>query len=391
MQHKHLAAALSLLTVAAHGQDFIHYKFDSGCTTEVVNYATGASASGKNGILETTSTVSPWAPGVWGEGLAGGSSVAPTFYNRVRTGWDPSLSSITGDLTIAFFVKLRTPHGTSTSYFGGNTGGYRLFTNGIAGRGLYQRTILATGGNGLNSTPLQDFYLPATAADIQTLAATAWVHVAMVVDSVAATADWYVNGVSVVHLTGVTGGALITAAGEVAVGQWSTTNSCYDLDEYLISKRAFSAAEILALTTAPRAGDGSFGSGIPSQCGTTTLTSTGGAPALGNANYGLTIGSTAVGSYSLFLGANRCTTSGGLIPLPLDLSVLGPIGAGCWLLVDPLATISGGLAGASVTIPLPIPASTGILGLTLYNQAVVYDAVQGKLGATYGWSLSVGS
>lgn len=53
------AFAFSLLSVPAVAQDFIHYKFDSGCTTEVVNYATGPQALAANGVLQSNSAISP--------------------------------------------------------------------------------------------------------------------------------------------------------------------------------------------------------------------------------------------------------------------------------------------------------------------------------------------
>jgi hypothetical protein len=251
------AYAVSTLSSLVQGQDFIHYKFDSPCTTEVINYATGPSALPGNGVLETTSTISPWQSGMFGGALAGGTTLAPTFYNRVRTGWDPSTQPVTGSLTIAWFLRQRNAPGTALSYLmGPPSGGFRMFTNGVAGRGLYQRIILAGGGNGVNATIANDFYLPATAADVQTLAAAGWVHIAMVIDAVAQTATWYVNGAQVLQLTGVPG-ALINAAGPFQVGYYSSP-SPYDTDEFLMSFRAYTPAEILALSLLPQAGDGDY-------------------------------------------------------------------------------------------------------------------------------------
>lgn len=137
-----------LSAVSATAQDFIHYKFDGNCSNEVINYANGAQALASNGVLTTTSTTSSFDVGVFGGSLAGGNHLAANgalFYNRVTTGWNPSTQNVTGDLTMAWFMKERAPVGTTLPYLmGAPSGGFRLFTNGIAGQGLYQRVILAS-------------------------------------------------------------------------------------------------------------------------------------------------------------------------------------------------------------------------------------------------------
>lgn len=384
MHPRHLVT-LSLFALSLPAQDFLYYKFDSGCGNEVINYADGAMA-GQNGLLESASATSPWVPGVFGGAMAGWST-ATSAYNRVRTGWDPSTANWTGDLTLACWLKQR---GTSVNYLWGNTpGGFRCFTGGIGGRGLYQRTILATGGNGINSTIANDFYLPATAADFQTLAAAGWVHIAIVVDATAQTADWYVNGVSVVHLTGIVGGALINAAGEYTVGAWSSSNSAFDIDEFILSHRAFTAAEILAMQTAPRAGNGDFTAGI-GQCGSSMLNGTGGAPALGNVLYGLQISTPITTSfYSLMFGFGRCTI-GGTVPLPLDAGLLTPAAAGCQLLVDPFLSMNG-IATGNANVSLPIVPLPSLIGMVMYSQAALVDLTTNGVQATNGWAIAIGN
>jgi hypothetical protein len=372
-----------LLLGAANAQDFIHYKFDSNCTTEVVNYATGASALASNGVLQTNSA-SQFAPGKFGRALEGGTA---STYNRVITGWDPGTQNVTGSLTMAWFMKERTAPGSTLSYImGAPSGGFRLFTGGIAVRGLYQRVILVSGGNGINSTPQQDFYLPAANADIQSLAAAGWVHVAMVVDATAMTADWYVNGTSVLRLNNVPG-ALINAPGPFQVGFYSNA-SYYDIDEFFMSFRAYLPAEIMAMSLAPRAGDGTYSSGIAGQCGTGSLGSAGGRPVVPNALYRLTLNTAAVGPYALLVGTTRC--SSGNLTLPFDLSPLGPFASGCWLLSDSLATFAGVTSGAPVTIPMPVPSLSGLAGLDLYSQALVLNAAANTLVATRGWAIGLG-
>lgn len=377
----------SLFGASLAAQDFIYYRFDSGCTNEVINYASGAQALPNNGELETTTPTTPWTAGRFGSALAGGSS---SSYNRVRTGWDPSTQPITGDVTIAFFMKETTAPTSSANYLmGAPSGGFRLFTNGVAGRGLYQRVLLASGGNGINATIANDFYLPATTTDVQTLAARGWVHIAMVVDATSRTADWYVNGVSVMQLQNVVGGANIVAAGPFHVG-YSGTASYYAFDEFLLSRRAYSAAEVLSLSHGAHAGDGHFSSGITSQCGTATLSGDGTAPYLGNAGYALRLSTTATGSFALNIGLSRCSI-GGATPLPLDAGTLSPIAAGCWILTDTLTSAGGGLGGGTVQIPLGIPILANLAGLDLYAQGLVLIlAPQPVLEATGGVALGLG-
>jgi hypothetical protein len=381
-------SAFAAATALASAQDFIQYRFDSPCTTEVVNYATGPAALPANGVLESTSPTSPYTTGVFGGALAAGSTVATTYYNRVRTGWDPGTQPVNGDFTMAFFMRQQTANGSAFYIMGAPSGGVRLFTNGIAGRGLYQRLILASGGNGINASIANDFYLPAAVVDVQTLAAAGWVHVAIVVDATAQTADWYVNGVSVLQLTGVVGGASITAAGPYTVGYYSST-SHFDIDEFLVSLRAYTPAEILALSLVSKGGDGDYTMGVPAQCGTLGLGSTGGAPSIGNATYALQVNTAQTGFYAVLLGFDRCSL-GGFVPLPVDGGTLLPLAAGCSLLTDIGISIGGFATGTPATVPFAIPGDQSFAGLNLYSQAVLLDTVSGSLSASNGFAIGLG-
>lgn len=389
MQRTVAAAMLAAFSLSATAQDFIHYKFDSTCSNEVVNYATGPQALASNGTLQSTSAGSPWTTGMFGGALAAGTAVAPAYYNKVLTGWDPSTQNITGSLTMAWFMRHGATSGSASLYLmGAPSGGFRLFTNGIAGRGLYQRIILAGGGNGTNSTIANDFYLPAATADIQTLAAANWVHVAMVIDATAQTATWYVAGQPVLTLNNVPG-ALITAAGPFQVGYYSSASE-YDLDEFLMSLRAYTPAEILALSLAPQAGDGDYSSGIGSQCAGVGLGSTGGRPTIGNVLYGLNVNTAANAIWSLQFGFNRCSL-GGVLPLPLDIGTLAPAGAGCWLLTDMVGSAGGITGGAPVAVALPILPIPSFSGMNLYSQAFTIDLGTQAIAASNGFAISVGN
>ncbi|MBL8725249.1 MAG: hypothetical protein JNK49_14470 [Planctomycetes bacterium] len=387
---------LTILTSFAHAQDFLHYKFDGNCSNEVINYANGPQALPQNGVLSSSSTLSPFQTGVFGGALAGGNistSVGPVFHNRVTTGWNPSTQPVTGDLTMAWFMRQRNLPATSLAYLmGAPTGGFRLFTNGVGGTGLYQRVILASGGNGTNASIANDFFLPGTVFDVQAAAAQGWVHIAMVVDSAAQTAIWYANGQPVLTLNSVPG-ALINAAGPFMLGAYSTAatagGSPYDLDEFVMSFRAYTPAEILLLSLAPKAGDGDYQSGTSTQCGTLVLGSSGGAPSFGNAAYGLDLTSSGPSVYALLFGFDRCTF-GGILPLPMDAGILAPVATGCTLLTDQLATLSGVMASSSANLPFPIGASAGFAGLQFFSQAVALEVASGALSASNGFVLQVG-
>lgn len=388
-------AALAATCAIATAQDFIHYKFDANCTNEVINYATGPQALASNGLLETNAAVQ-WDTGVFGGCLAGGTiAPSPNTYNRVVTGWNPATQNITGSLTMAWFMRQRSSPGTTLYYMAGApTGGFRLFTNGVAGQGLYQRVLLASGGNGVNASIANDFYLPAATTNVQALAAAGWVHIAIVVDAAASTADWYVNGTSVLQLTNVVGGALINAAGPFMLGAYTTSltgaGSPYDIDEFVMSLRAYAPQEILALSLAQKAGDGDYVSGTTSQCGAgnVTLASSGGAPFAGNAAYSLDVSATTPSVYVLLAGFDRCVY-GGVIPLPLDGTPLTPLLNGCWILADAPVTLGGFTAGPPTANPVPIPAATPP-GFALFTQVLALDAATFATSMSKGFATHVG-
>ncbi|HEX6813480.1 MAG TPA: LamG-like jellyroll fold domain-containing protein [Planctomycetota bacterium] len=383
MRHQALSI-LALCTTLATAQDFIHYRFDSNCTNEVLNLASGPGAFPANGVLQTN-TSPTFDVGAFGACLAGGVD-ASNLYNRVNTGWTPSAQPLTGNLTFAFFAKLRNAHGTSLNYLCGvTTSANRLFTNGIAQRGLYFRNVVSSGPQGVDLSALT------AVLDFQTLAATSWVHIAIVVDQPAGTATWYANGTQVHQVSGV-GGALINSAGTFMVGsQLSTVESNYDLDEFLISNRAFSAAEVLVLSLSPRAGDGDYLSQIPSQCGAgnVTLASSGGAPFAGNFAYSLDVSATTPQLFLLLAGFDRCFFSG-VIPLPLDGTPLLALLNGCWILADAPVTLSGFTAGPPSSIPLPIPAAVS-LPTGIYTQVLAFDAATLATSMSNGFATSIGN
>lgn len=378
-----LLFTLVSLASTLSAQDFLLYKFDSPCTNEVINHANGPGAFPANGTL-AYNTPTAYQPGMFGGALSGGDAASNT-YSRVSSGWSPATQPMTGSITLAFWAKERTPVGTSLNYICGCTSsGHRLFTNGVGGTGLYFRNIVASGPTGL------DLALPATTTNFQALASAGWVHIALVVDATAGTADWYVNGTSAIQQTGV-GAGLINTAGTYLVGMQLTSNECnYDLDEWLLSNRAYTPVEILGLSLAPRAGDGDYTSATPGQCGggNVTLGSAGGAPYVGNLGYQLEVAATTPSLFLLLMGLDRCSY-GGVIPLPLDGTPLLPLLNGCWILTDAPVLLNGVAVGGPVPVPFPIPPTINV-GLDIYTQVLALDIGTSASSMSSGFVTSTG-
>jgi len=82
------------------------------------------------------------------------------------------------------------------------------------------------------------------------------------------------------------------------------------------------------------------------------------------------------------LGAN-CLSLGQLAVPGIDLAPLGA--PGCRVLVDiagSVLTPIGNLPGSSLSLPLPLPNTSTILGLAIYSQSLWLDATQNAFGAT---------
>src|SRR5690606_26220533 len=167
-----------LLCAAPAAQDVLYYKFEENGGTNVVNFASASGIAPIEGTL-IGGLQQRFAPGRFGiAALSGGINTSAANTTLVDTGWIPSWSN--ASLSFAFFMKERAVP-TSTSYFFYHgPSGFRLFTGGVATRGLLLR-------NSPEDTPLT--------TDVQTLAATNWLHVGLVIDAAALTATWYLDGV----------------------------------------------------------------------------------------------------------------------------------------------------------------------------------------------------
>jgi hypothetical protein len=284
------------------------------------------------------------------------------YHNYVDTGWAPNF---TGDFTIAWFQKERTPNTTNgLAYMISGQGSFRMFQGGVAYNGLYLRAWGGSPADLVLGDPSRATSGPVY--DLMTESQNRWVHVAIVVDATAGTGTWYIDGRPLSPTISVTAGANLSLTGNMKLGQHTGTTSSYrhDIDEFRFSTRAVPASEI-SKWAAVRPGE-SFD--YVAGCQGTLASSSGpsiGKPWLmnvtGPANSG---GIISVGlSRTLLLGA---------IPLPIDLGLALPPLAGCNFassmdFVLPMALNAQG-AGSFV---IPIPNDPGFINLAFYNQGIL--------------------
>ena len=132
---------LSSLSSLSAQQDVLHYKFDENGGTNVVNYAPATSPAPREGVVVTTDT-SGFAPGRFGLGaLRGGGTGGTAIRSYIDSGWNGTFS---GDYTVSWWMLQRNPPASAAYIFDlGNApatqGSFRMFTGGVAGRGLYMR------------------------------------------------------------------------------------------------------------------------------------------------------------------------------------------------------------------------------------------------------------
>ncbi|MEO6597532.1 MAG: LamG-like jellyroll fold domain-containing protein [Planctomycetota bacterium] len=369
--HLHLAA-VSLLLAPLCAQDLLHYKFDEHCGAEVVNFAAG-SATGNATIVTTLpgGATAARTPGQFDHALTG--TIYPlgggnTFRN---SGWAPN--TVTGNLSFSMWIRNRPGNPTAIGF------GY-LF--GASGTGANSRLFTGTSGkmflSGLPSSVT-------SVADLTTLLNSGWVHIACTVDSTALQAIWYINGVAD---PAVTLSAPVSISGtDFSIGSRNNAGSSLsplDTDEFLLTQIVWTPAQVLALSLAPRAGDGDYTSGILTQCGAgnVTLGSVGGAPAAGNLAYALQVSATTPSLFLLLAGFDKCNYAGA-IPLPLNGTPLLPLLNGCWILADAPVILNGIVTGPPTSLPLPIPGGTPY-STSIYTQALSIDL------STFATSMSSG-
>ncbi|MCA8955437.1 MAG: hypothetical protein KDC87_05150 [Planctomycetes bacterium] len=329
----------------------MYYKFDRGFGTEEINYeGTSGGAPATGTMIKGTTPASSWVGTRPGFGLAmqGSTPSNATSFNYCDTGWK---GGITGEMTVAWWCKERQPAGTLANYlWGGFSGGFRCFTGGVAGAGLYVR-----------STP-GDIILPAT-SNFTTLAQRAQgVCVAVVVSNSATAgvqAQWYLDGVASGSPITLTSFAVATSTSNFTIGRHlsDSTASAFDIDEFKLCNYAATPLEIRQWCAATWAAWGSLGRpwGLWHGC-------VNGPPRLGNANYGLTIEGDPNSLALLVLGFKP-------IP-PFDIGRWFGQSRCLWYTGFDYQTLAVLNAQGELLLPLAIPNQQTLVGLSIDSQVL---------------------
>ncbi|HEX5051675.1 MAG TPA: LamG-like jellyroll fold domain-containing protein [Planctomycetota bacterium] len=373
----HLAVLLLSVSLLP-AQDLLHYKFDEHCGDEVINFAAGSPVG--NATMHSTlpgGTTAARIPGQFGDAMSATIFPLGPGTTYLNTTWPPN--TVTGNLSFAMWIR-NPPGNPAAIAFGylfgasGTSANFRLFT------GSSGKMFLAGLPNSVTS-----------AVDLTPLLNAGWVHIACTVDSAALQAIWYINGVADPAVTLTAPVAILGT--DFTIGARANTGSNpspLDTDEFLLSQNVWTPAEVLALASAPRAGDGDYASGITAQCGAgnISLGSSGGPPAVGNLGYTLEVSATAPSLFLLLAGFDKCTF-GGAIPLPLDGTPILPLLSGCWILADAPVILNGVVAVGPTPMPLPIPATTPV-ATNVYTQALGIDLNTFATSMSSGFATSTG-
>lgn len=242
---------LSTATVAQTVTDLIYYPFLRGTGNTVQNlYRTTGNPVPSTGTFVTTNTGGAWEKnGVSGPCMRGKDTTSTSTYNYIDTGWK---GGMTGSMTVAWFMKLRTDLGflsnnlPNIGYFITGYGSFRMFTGGVANKGFVIRNW---GGSPADIYLGGGYVIPHKGYDLHAAAKNNWVHVALVIDTTAGEATYYVNG-GPMQITKISGSVnLPTSTGvNFRVGAHSSLSTTfnYDIDEFRLLNRPASQSEIQA-------------------------------------------------------------------------------------------------------------------------------------------------
>ena len=290
-----------------------------------------------------------------GTGCLGVDATAP-FENRVDTGWD---IAIDGSHSITFWTHNITGT-TSFGYVFGAADG-----SGSPGRCFYTGAVLSLRGWGEPPLPFVD-----TASDPETL--VGWQHWALVVDDVAGSAQWYLNGTP--------DGAAVTfpantfsfdVDGHLWIGAYADSTNLitrhYQLDDFRLYDRALTPTEVQAIATG---GENpittTFGDGCTGPTGVPTIGAGQGPPELGNTAFTIDCGNLEIGVPQVLNLAVWTSEPG----LPVDLDPLLPNGSGCFAEIFPDligVSLPGNATGSYV---LPIPSDPTLAGFHIFAQVI---------------------
>lgn len=208
------------VNLAAQVPDMMYFKFDQAGSTTCLNEGTAPVGNVNSPIV---GNLTQGSTGLCGSALVGtGSSSAS---NYVNTGWSTSLS---GSWTLSFWTSNITPSSTLWYILGdNNAGGFRCFTNGVAGannwilRGPFT-DVLITGGATV-APHMNTFVYDASASEIR-----AYLDGALV------------NTVSQSPIT-------ISGTGPFKIGAYASSSGLSgNMDEFRLYSYALTPAEVAA-------------------------------------------------------------------------------------------------------------------------------------------------
>ncbi|MHC5071012.1 MAG: LamG-like jellyroll fold domain-containing protein [Planctomycetota bacterium] len=359
---------LSATAAAQPVTDLIYYPFLRGTGTTVQNLflATGNPVP-RTGTFVTTNTGGPWEKnGRIATCMRGKDTTAAGTYNYIDTGWK---GGMTGSMTISWFMRLRTDLGflsnklPNIGYFISGIGSFRIFTGGVANKGLVLR---AWGGQPADIYLGGGYVIPHTGYDLHAAARKNWVHITLVVDAAAGEATYYVNG-GPMQTTKITGSInLPTSTGNnFRVGAHTSTGSAfnYDVDEFRLLNRAATQTEIQGWALATLRVD------------KTNLSMS----KTDSQNFTLAAGSAHVGKLYWIFGSLTGTFPGvqlGPVTVPLQPDLYTNLTLGL-ANTAPLTRFRGVLAqNGAATAALNMPKGyndPNAIGLSIYHAYVVYD------------------
>jgi PKD repeat protein len=335
------------------GADILDYQFNEPRGTTVYNAASTTLAP-----LAATVNQAAWQADAgrtgWQANEPGLGALAAnaTTGAGVDTGLDTNFASV----TVMWWQRMQTAPATTLAYnFGGQTTAMRCFTGGVAGTGLWYR-----------GTAIGDIK---TIGSVQA-APGVWQHVALSIDDLTGTADWYIDGL-LDSTTPFTPGTHVMSNTAFKVGYHTSLTSgmgrYYDVDDFRMYGRALSAAEIQIAILNETPSTSMFGAGCAGPSGAApTVGSSGGAPQVGNSNYTINVSGMEPGRPAV-LALGGLAVAGGA--LPADVSFL--LGAGCQLeIAQDVAAILGNATGTA-SLPLAIPNNSLLSGSHLYGQVIV--------------------
>ena len=276
---------------------------------------------------------------------------------RIDTGWPVSL---TGGYTIMWWQRIQT---TSGSYyaFGTGSGNLRAFETGddwsFRGSSAIGNFDTTSNVNGTTQTGI-------------------WNHIALVLDDVAGTATWYVNGVvdASAPLTGpIDEQEANLVINSLDVNSTSSFANGGDMDDFRLYGRALTQAEVATAMGGESPTSSTYGEGCaPSGAGIPTIRGSI-APKLGEMNFNVEVDGFAPMSIAT-LFVNLFTSNdpiSGLL-LPFDLTpIVPPIYDGCAMQIGlDFGESLGIMPTGSASRSFPVPNMPGFEGIHIYVQVL---------------------